>query len=380
MEQKTKKRLEMTIFGILGLIALMSGSMFCYQLAYAEKIYPHVTVANIDLKGKTKEQATELLDQKYKSVLDEELTLKTTSGEIKTKVSDTGLGLDVDKTIDDSFKVGRGDNFFVTLYQSFRTLWVKNDIKVEPLIDQDKYNNFLKIAVDQLNTKPQDAALTIENGEIKTVSEQPGISVNVSNLMDKILSLAGDKSDKVIILDTSPVVPAVKASDFQVASNFANNILVKQLNLTYNNKTYTPTKNDLGLWIAFVNNNGVFTGSINENNVMAYLNKIAKDFEIAKKDKKINQLDGSIIEEGRQGLYLDKNNAILQIKAALNSSATSTAIQLKTYTQEPSEVKVIPAEGLIPGRFEGKYIDVDLTLQKLCEIDGTNIVACYTIS
>jgi lipoprotein-anchoring transpeptidase ErfK/SrfK len=41
---------------------------------------------------------------------------------------------------------------------------------------------------------------------------------------------------------------------------------------------------------------------------------------------------------------------------------------------------VIPAEGLIPGRFEGRYLDVDLTTQRLCRIESTSIIDCFSIS
>jgi lipoprotein-anchoring transpeptidase ErfK/SrfK len=48
--------------------------------------------------------------------------------------------------------------------------------------------------------------------------------------------------------------------------------------------------------------------------------------------------------------------------------------------EEPVEIKVIPAGTVVPGQFTGKYIDVDLTNQKLCQVDGTTVVACHIIS
>jgi len=117
VEIQTKKRLEWLIFSILGVITLISLSLFFYQLAYAGKIYPHVSVAGIDLSGKTKQQASTLLDKRYQSILDEEVIFKTENGEVKTKVKDTGLSLDLDNISNDSYQIGRNNNFFIALFE-----------------------------------------------------------------------------------------------------------------------------------------------------------------------------------------------------------------------------------------------------------------------
>ena len=41
-------------------------------------------------------------------------------------------------------------------------------------IDQEKYNKFIEIAIAQLNYEPQNAEITIENGEIKEIAEKDG--------------------------------------------------------------------------------------------------------------------------------------------------------------------------------------------------------------
>jgi len=380
MEQQTKKRIEWVILSLLALVAVVSASLFFYQLAYANKIYPHVTVAGIDLGGKNKQQATALLNQKYQSILEDDLTIKTEYGEIKTKVKDTGLSINTKEIIKDSFNVGRDTKFFYSLNKSVRTIWKNNEVRIKPVIDQTKYDNFIKIAVEQLNSKPQDASLKIENGQVVILQEKDGVGVDTNDLINKVMNLAEEKSERTVVLKTIPIVPTVKATDFNTATQYANSILNKNFVFTYEDKTYSPSKSEVGLWITFVNSSGAYQGNLNDSNIMAYLNKIAKNFEITKINKRINALDNSVIEEGREGKYLEKKDAINQLKSKINSNESKIDISLKTYAESPSEIKVFPAEGLIPGRFEGKYIDIDLTLQRLCRVESTAVIDCYSVS
>lgn len=379
MLTKTKRILEWSIFSFLGVIFLLCGSLFFYQVTYAGKIYKNVYVANIDLTGKTKTQAIFLLQKKYEEILGKEIVLKTNSGEIKTRIADTGLSIDVNQIINDSYNIGRSDKFFQQIYLSSETILKKKSVEIEPTIDKGKFDNFNKIAVAQLNISPQDATLAIENGQIKVVDEKIGSEVDTSDLCERILESVANNSTIVIDLKSDIKNPAIKTSDFTEARQFAENLLNKKFTFTYEDKSFTPTRSEIGFWISFTNKDGKYSGTLNDNNIQAYLDKIAKNFEIIKIDKKINGNDGSTIEEGREGKYLDKNSALKSIKNSIATSGDAT-ISLQTYAKAPAELKVYPAEGVIPGRFEGKYVDVDLTNQKLCRVEGPNVIDCFTVS
>lgn len=375
-----KRRIEIFIFSFLGVIAVLSLSLFFYQFAHAGKMYRNVYAAGVDLSGLSKSQASALLSNKYNSILEEEVTLKTKNGEVVTKVKDTGLSIDLDKTTEELYKIGRNERFMVSLKDSLYTIWKKNDVKIISSVDQEKYNQFLDIAVAQLNSKPTDASIAIENGEIKSVPEKNGYEVDTSGLLNQILTLLNENSTKAIVLETKVIEPSIKETDFATATSFANSILNKKITLSHEAHTYSPTKNEMGKWITFENSDGKYAGKINDSNITAYLDRIAKDFEIPKKDRKINALDNAVIDEGREGKYLDKKDAIVKIKSGITTQTATLAITMKTYTEAPKEIKVFPAEGLIPGRFEGRYIDIDLTLQKMCQVESTNIIACHIIS
>ena len=378
MLAKTKKTLEWAIFSFLGVVIVICGSLFFYQVTYANKIYKNVYVADMDMSGKSKAQVASLINKKFSEESDQEITLKAGDKELKTKVSDTGLVLDVNKIVDLCYKAGRSENFFEQLKDSAKTLGVKVNIPVETEINQEKYNNFLAIAVAQFNSKPVDASLTVNAGQIKEVAEQSGTVAKTDSLPEKILEL-NNSSDRTIILEIEKTDPAVKVADFTDAKTTAESMLAKNIQLSYDNKVYTPSRIEIGNWIVFTNSSNKVNVSLSDGNIQAYLNKISANFEIIKKDTRINANDNSVIEQGQEGKYLDRKAAIASIKSQMGSASAST-IALTTYAEAPAEVKVFPSVGLVAGRFEGRYLDIDLTQQKLCRVDGQAVVDCFPIS
>ena len=379
MKKKTKKILEWVIFSVLGLAILLSSLLLYYQNAYAGRIYRNVHVENIDLSGKSKTQAKFLIQKFYDSISSQEVVLKSEDKEVKTTLADTGFAIDIDQVVNNCYKVGRNQNFLDQLYVLSKSIVVDEEVSLTPVVNDDKYKEFLAIAVAQLEEQPQDASIAIQDGVVVETKEKNGKSIETNNLVQEIISYYASHNTGALLLSSITMPSSVKAADFTDAKNYANDILSRQITFTYQSNNFTPTRSEIGLWINFENKDGRITASLNETNMMAYLNKISKSFEITRKDRKINGLTNEVIEEGQEGLYIDKNLAVSQIKSHINSE-NKFSIILTTYTEAPKEVRVIPAEGLIPGRFEGRYLDVDLTTQQLCRIESTAIIDCFAIS
>lgn len=383
MTQKTKKVLEWVIFSFLTLILLLSASLLFYQRAYAGKIYRGVKVADIDLSGKTKTQAEALLQSRLTNILTKDIILQVGSQTATAKVSDTGLGIDSKKIVAEAYSVGRDVNFFRQAYFSAETVFKPSKVELATDFDQTKFNAFLAEKIPGLGVPAKNAELKIENGVVTIINEQYGQTPNTEDLAEKVLSIGAKKETSAsftIPLEPKQVAPTILAANLGGAKSTAENYLAKKVNLSYNGNNYSPSGTEIGKWISFVANGNTYTVQLDDGAIKTYLTVIAKNFEIKTVDTKINAVDNNIIEQGKPGLYLDKNNALVQIKKQMSGSSTSTTIALSTYTEDPKEVKVFPAEGIVPGRFEGKYIDIDLAQQKLCMIESMNILGCFTIS
>lgn len=378
MAQKQKKFILLSIISVLLISLLVGAILFSYQQAYAGKIYKNVYFADLDLSGMTRKEAEAALTKKLQETLNQEIVLKTSEQTVSAKLIATGFSFNIGDIINDSYQVGRQGDFWETIFGTSRTLFTKKVVAAEPIIDQKKYDAFVKVIVGQLNRDPVDASLAIKNGQIVEIQSQDGQTVDTSGLDEKLVASAS-QGNNILVLNLVSVPAVIKNEDFSTAKKEADNYLAKAITFTYNGKTYKPSPADIGNWVEFKNNNGQYYASLSDSNIKTYLSKIAKDFEVKKVDKKINATTNAVISEGTEGLYLDKDKALAALKQQMASVAVPV-IALVTYTEAPAEIKVFPNEGFLAGRFEGKYIDLDLTTQQLCRVEGATLIDCNTIS
>lgn len=381
MTIKTKRIVEWVVFSFLTLVLLLAGSLLFYQQAYAGKIYHGVKVADIDLSGKTKKQAETLLGSKMNNILKKDIILSAGDKKVTVKVEETGLNINIKKIVDEAYSMGRNNKFLPQVYASAKTVIRVSVISLATDIDDTKFNAFVASKIPGMGVEAKNAELKIENGVVSEVTQLNGQTVDSSDLTSKIISLSNQDDaaqNFTVVLKTEIVEPKILSSSLSGARTTAESLLAKNINLTYNGTNYKPSRGDIGKWIAFSASDTGYVAQIDDNSVKTYLTVIAKNFEISRVDKKINALDNSVIDEGKQGIYLDKIKALKDIKTSLSSS--SSTIALITTTEDPKEVKVFPDEGLVPGRFAGKYIDIDLAQQKLCQIESNTVLACYTVS
>lgn len=365
------------IFLLVSLAAL--GSLFWYQNAYAGKIYKNVSVAGVDLSGKTKKQAGALLSKKYESILSQQIDVSAGDKKVTLPLSQTGMGFDTESAINEAYQIGRPEHFMSQLYASAKTTLIDKSILVKPKIDRTKFNIFVAEKIPGLNIEATDAALQISNGEVAITPEKDGQIVDISNLADQITHLASSINSRKLILKTKLVSANINSSALSLEKDKAENYIRRKITLAYQDKSISPSEIDISRWLKIGNTNGKAIISLDDSSIKIYLAGISKSFEIQKKDRKINALDNSILDEGLAGLYLDNNKSTADIKNAIETNG-QPLIALTTYNEPPKEIKVFPAEGIVPGRFAGKYIDIDLTQQKLCRIEANAIIDCFIIS
>ena len=378
---KTKKRVLFAVLSFLSFLFVLSVSLLCYQAAYAGKIYKNVSVAGTNLSGKTKLQAKTIIENAASPLLSNELIVKSGDKTYQSKFSDTGIHIDADYEVQRAYSEGRSGNFFKSVFSSAKTIVKKTPLNYNTNFDSDLYKNYLTKAAENLNIPPTDASLSIKNGEITANAGTGGITVDSTNLKKEIAQRFASKENSVTIeMPTMPVSQTLFSDDLANAKKQAESFLNHQLQIILNNNTYNADKTTIGGWIVFSSQNKAYTASLDSAAIKTYVNKLAAKNDTPVIDIKVNAVDNAIIQEGRQGIYTDQDDAVKKITAALNSSTTSATIQLVQNPRDPQIVKVFPDEGIIPGRFPGKYVDISLSSQLLTMFEGTNMIAQYQVS
>lgn len=381
MSFKTKKKIIGTIFFVLVVLFAVSLSIFLYDYAHAGKIYRNVYIDGINLQGKTKNQAKSIIDNSINSKLENKLVVTSGDKQLEVAITETGINVDSQAMLDQAFHQGRDRNFFRSIYASAETIYRKTTLDYPISFDQDLYENYLNRVSETLEIAPIDASLEIKNGQIQTNSSKSGVTIDLTNLEEQVKK--GFTADGYLYsfeIQTVPVTPDLIAEDLSAAKSQAEKYLNHNITLTLNDQVYTANRTTIGNWVAFKNESGNYYAYLNTAAIKAFTNTIAAKNDISVIDTKISAVDGAVLQEGRQGIYINQDEAISNITTGLKGSNSNISIALSQYLKDPQTLTVFPDEGIVPGRFPGKYIDVDLTKQLMTLFEGANQIGQYIIS
>jgi vancomycin resistance protein YoaR len=380
---KNKKRLLIAITAVLSLIFCISLSLFCYQTAYANRIMRNVYFNGVNIEGQTRVQAKTIIQTDTDPLLNNKIVTKSGVGkEYAAAFSQTGISFDVDQAVNSAFSVGRSDSFFQMLFLLSKTAFVKTQISVPVVFDNTAYQSYLASTQNSLSLPPVDASLSISNGQIITTTGTNGVTVDASGLKNQIAKtiLTGEPTVSIEV-PTTPITPTLQTENLANAKTIAENYLTHQITLTVNGNTYSIDSGTIASWISFGLQNGTYSAWLNSTAIKSYINTIASKNDVAVIDTKISAVDNTtVLQQGRQGVYIDQADTLTKITAALNSAITTTTIALVQTTKDPQTITVFPDEGIVPGRFPGQYIDVDLTSQLMTLFNGTTQVQQFQVS
>lgn len=366
------------------LIILLGGVIYLlnYQRTYANKIYPNVQFSDINLGGKTSEEAATLLENYNTKIGQQKIIVATETKSTELTFADAGVFLDVDKMLDVAYQTGRDNNFFKEIYVSAETIYDVKSIKPIIKTDQNKFSSLVDRISSDLNEKAVDAGLTINSTTVTISASKKGLTVDRDDLIAQLASIIETGQGSTITAKTIFADPSVVENNLTSAKAQAESLMKKTATITGGDQSFYLSGSQIGSLISFPKNtSGQVVAAIDSNKVTSYVaNTIAKKIDIAKVDRKISQLNQAILQEGSNGRHVDRTDAQNKIINLLNSSQLSTAISLSIVTDIFSDVYVLPDEGTVPGRFAGRYIDVDLTHQLMTLFETDVLVAQYQVS
>ncbi len=379
---QNKKRFLIFLTAIFTGLFLFSVSLLSYRLAYANKIMKNVYYQGNDLSGKSKSQAIALIKNKVQTQIDEKIAITSDTGKTyETTFTETGIIPDYLTVVNQAFAIGRNSNFLRSLVELPLTFWQEKNLDLTIAFDPEKYGTFLQKISEELNVSAIDASLLIKNGEIVALSPTNGQKIDSEGLQSELSEKFLTLTKKVEIkLPTSSILPELDSNDLSSAKTQAERYLNHQMQISLNNNLYLLERKSIGGFVVFLLQNGVYSASLDKTAIKKYVNTLAAKNDTSTIDIKISAIDNSVLQQGRQGIYTDQDDAVNKIANALSSENQSSAISLVQTTKDPQTIKVFPDEGIVPGRFPGKYIDVDLTNQLLTIFEGINQMGQYQVS
>lgn len=212
MEEKKKKKNSKSksrrniLFTVATVLMLGVFATSAYAIAsnnkvkqWEDKIYPNIKVNGVDLSGKTKQEAIEILKDGFQ----EKVNSKTINVKVDDKVftlgySDISPEFNIEETVDKALTIGKDSNFFS------KKSWIDGKQNEELLLefnyDEAKLEPFKTSIKDSVKKDSKNASISIKNGQISITPEVDGAKINEDELNNKLKEVIDGNVNKDVEL------------------------------------------------------------------------------------------------------------------------------------------------------------------------------------
>ena len=227
------KKIKPFILVFYGILVL---SIF-YNVFFAKKIIPGVSVVGVKVGGDNFYQAQKKLEENKNSVPSDLLfTFEEKSFPIKG--TDIGLEYDWENTVVKAFEVGRSGNFFVDTKDKIFGLFNQINIPASYNFDEDSLGIKISVIKNEINIEPVSSGFVLTDGDLKITPSSRGREISEENFYEKIVN-AFDKMD--FSISEIPVVilePEIKDKDTELFLGAVKEIVSKDLTIVFGDKKW----------------------------------------------------------------------------------------------------------------------------------------------
>ena len=228
---------------------------------YYNKVHAGVSVNGIALGGQTKTEAIASLDSVVDKAQSSPITL--TSGDKKWTLmpADVGTTMDVEGAVKAAMEVSRKSNFIADIGTRWKLYFGKKDLPLTGSVDSAKMQTFTAGIAKELDVAPVNAALSIENGQIKVIDSVQGQAVDQTGLAEQLQALLVSLHSTSVEVPIAVKEPDVKAEDNAEAQKQAETMISGPVTVVNGGDSWTITAEQIASSMGFTskNENGVST-------------------------------------------------------------------------------------------------------------------------
>lgn len=314
------------LISILGILAFISFLFWASTVNHTKVFYPETKIANIDISGKTFEEAKNILENDIANYRG------TSFGEDTIKPMAVGIKYDVDKTLQKAYLYGRHQNLLTGINERLFARFRPRNYDLEIIIGKE-FSDFLMVKTDTFNSevgvttiswdkglKYKEGAkgkrLLITDTKISILEKmqklESGQTIKSEEILPRIV-LTKEDLDAIEAMVKEPIVLGHKGKSWEIKSkNIIDWINLDKQDLSIDLQYY--------LWPTL---KGVeIKTTINSESVGKYVESIAKQIDIPVRNARLKIEGGraTIFEASRDGLVLERQEAIDQIIKSINGA------------------------------------------------------------
>jgi vancomycin resistance protein YoaR len=229
--------------GLLLFLALSILWVLGYQLIYAGRIFPGVSVAGVDISGMAPDKAALKLSQTLSYPISGKIVFRDGDRAWVASPVQLGMVFDPSASARTAYELGRGGGLFAALDGQVRARGFGYDVAPVIIFDQRVAYQYLQGLATQVNQPVVEASLQINGATVNSVAGQVGRSLNVDATLISLSGQLQSFRDGEVPLAIQELQPSI--SDVSAQAEIARQILSQPLQLSLPN----PAPGDPAPWV-----------------------------------------------------------------------------------------------------------------------------------
>lgn len=390
--QKQPKRwtkiLAVVFLSLVLFSATVAGAFWGYEKVYAQKFYPGVKIAGYEVGSQTPEEVKSLVEARIQEISQQKLQLLAEDKTLTPSPEEIGISFDVEQVIEQAYNIGRDKAGWQRFLEELEAVFLSKEIILQPQIEQEKFDSYINQNTG-LNQEAQNATLRVENEQVIVVLSEYGSRIDLEEFKsDFTNNIKDNKVSRAVTLQTNIIEPEIDESQVIAVKPQVEELVSLPIILIYGYSKYTATAETIAGWLVLkANDQGSLDVEFSNDKINEFIDSVARKIDQKAIDRQINSETGAVIKEGRDGRVVNREKLLAEIKNALANTEineNNRTLAIEVTEQEREEKKVKPEEvaqtGGTPGLYDGKYIEINLSQQKLYIYEGENLVGAYAIS
>lgn len=210
------------------------------------KIYPGVQALGVSLAGLSESEAQAKLTTSATQYGQAQAAFGANGQTVQASLTDLGVSYDVDATVNDGMKVGRG---FLGIGGALRAFHLSSgtiELPVRVTIDQAKFESKLTALLAGAGVAPQNAEIAISGTSVSVTPERDGSLPDFADVEKQVVSALKKRQSPAINLALHAVNPSIRAADLAAAATTAQQFLQAPMNFAYNGRTWSVAATTVG--------------------------------------------------------------------------------------------------------------------------------------
>jgi vancomycin resistance protein YoaR len=327
------------LIAVGALILIVVLAIVVDQALYYNKVHSGVSVAGISLSGQSQTEAVATVQAVVDKNQSTPITLTAADKSWTLLPTAVGATMNVEEAVKSAMNVTREHNIFSDIVTRWKLYFSKQDVPLTGTVDEAKMQAFVGDIAKQIDVAPVNAALSIENGQIRVIDSVQGKVVDQTALSGSLKSLLVALHSTTVPVPVVVKEPAVKAEDNAEAQKQAETMISGPVSVVHGDKSWAVTAQEIASYMSFKaeDKNGVSTlvPFMDASKLQPLLTQIAPDVASEPVDAKFAHDDTKAwVVPGQDGEQIDTEATAQAITGATLKSG-DRSVQVVTKKKEP---------------------------------------------